>query len=184
MSKTFKCDKCGDIDHVLIDGYPFGDRLLEGVMFEIRFAKGAKKYKAAITKDAREYFSTLNEKMWLKQAEEHAEGEDNASCPKCGGAVGMNDDMPQPERKPLEVKLESWKDVIGRAMGAQPKTQAQMDADRKFLLTASRKDLEKAVKDPNLKGDIDFLEDAGLPEIADSMRQDAGLKNPKRKGEK
>jgi len=178
--KTFKCDKCGEIDHVTVDGYAVGDRVLEGVMFEIRFAKGAKKYKATVEDEAREYFSELNQKMWLKRMEKYAGETDTASCPKCGEDVDMNPEIQRPEAKPIEVKLESWEDVIGRVVGAKPKTEAELKADQKFMLSASKNDLLKAV-DPNLKGDIDFLEDAGLPEIADSMREDAGLKKPKKK---
>lgn len=31
----FHCEDCGYMDKILVDGYDFGDRLLEGVMFWI-----------------------------------------------------------------------------------------------------------------------------------------------------
>ena|SRR3990172_1706272 len=156
--KTFKCNKCGEIDHVTVDGYGFGERVLEGVLFEIRFAKGAKKYKATVEASAKEYFSTLNEKMWLKQAEDYAKDADMASCPKCGEDIVMNEDLERPEAKPIETKLHSFGDILAGLGKA------------------------KAVdKDPNLRGDLEFLEDAGVPEIADSIREELGIKKSKKK---
>jgi hypothetical protein len=34
------CEKCGDIPMAYLDGYSFGDTLLEGVTFEIRIKNG------------------------------------------------------------------------------------------------------------------------------------------------
>ena len=156
--KTFKCDKCGDVDHVLIDGYPFGERLLEGVMFEIRFTKNGKGYTAKTNPDDAEYMTQLNEKRWLKEAVEYAKDADMASCPKCGEDIVMNEDLERPEAKPIEIKLHSFGDILAGLGKA------------------------KAVdKDPNLRGDLEFLEDAGVPEIADSIREELGIKKSKKK---
>jgi len=119
--KTFKCDKCGGVDYVTVDGYGFGDRVLEGVLFEIRFAKGAKKYKATVESSAKEYFSTLNEKMWLKRAEEYVQGTDAASCPKCGDDVAMNEDSVRPEPKPLMVKMSNIADILPELGAGKPR---------------------------------------------------------------
>lgn len=35
-----KCDTCGVIDHIIVDGYCFGDRLLEGVEFMVKDKNG------------------------------------------------------------------------------------------------------------------------------------------------
>jgi hypothetical protein len=83
---TFRCDDCGDIDHVLMDGYGFGDRLLEGVMFEVRVGK--KGLQVRVQDDCSDYFSGLNKKKWLKEAAEYAKDNDVATCPHCGGDVG------------------------------------------------------------------------------------------------
>jgi hypothetical protein len=88
----FYCDKCGEIDHVLMDGYAFGDRLLEGVMFEVRVGKKGLDVKVA--DDCEEYFSGLNTKKWLKAAKEHAQENDIATCPRCQEDVDA-----QPEEK-------------------------------------------------------------------------------------
>jgi hypothetical protein len=59
----------------LVDGYSFGDRLLEDVYFVISINdKG--KLEATTHKDSKDYVQTLNEKMWLKQALEYAERND------------------------------------------------------------------------------------------------------------
>lgn len=89
-AKKLKCDNCGEIDYVLVDGYDFGDRLLEGVMFEIRIVKG--KYKAQVKKDCASYFDDLNTKKWLSECEFYAEELDVATCPKCDGEIGMPND--------------------------------------------------------------------------------------------
>jgi len=53
-----KCDNCGAIDHVLVDGYAFGDRLLEGVMFEVVDNNG-KPNVNRVTPECQDYFSGL-----------------------------------------------------------------------------------------------------------------------------
>lgn len=78
-----QCDNCGIVDHVLVDGYPFGDRLLEGVMFVVE-DKNGKPHAISVVNDAKYYFSNLNEKRWLKACEGFCEHLDIAQCPKCG----------------------------------------------------------------------------------------------------
>jgi hypothetical protein len=56
----------------LINGYNFGDRLLEDVYFEVKF-KGNKVLSVKVEKDSKDYFSELNQKKWLKEAKEYAE---------------------------------------------------------------------------------------------------------------
>lgn len=81
-AKTFTCDTCGQIDHVLMDGYVFGDRILEGVMFKVM-----PDLSVSIAPENAEYFKDLNQKKWLKAAKEHAKENDIATCPKCQGDV-------------------------------------------------------------------------------------------------
>lgn len=54
----------------LIDGYNIGDRLLEGVMFEINFNE--KDIIINVEKESKNYFSNLNEKKWLKEVRKQA----------------------------------------------------------------------------------------------------------------
>lgn len=49
------------------DGYSFGDRMLEGVMF-VATIEEDKTLSVAIDPDSADYFSDLNEKKWLKEA--------------------------------------------------------------------------------------------------------------------
>lgn len=78
------CDQCGEVEFALIDGYDFGDRLLEGVKFEVRLNPTLH---VQVAEKAKPYFSQLNEKMWLDRAIKHAQwalAEDILTCPKCG----------------------------------------------------------------------------------------------------
>lgn len=81
-----KCDNCGVIDYVLIDGYPFGDTLLEGVNFVVKDENGVPKASGVVV-EQQDYFDNLNQKKWLKACEEFCEDLDIAECPKCGGEV-------------------------------------------------------------------------------------------------
>ena len=56
----------------LIDGYDFGDRLLEGIMFEIEFSANGKIVSVKTDPDAEAYLDDLNKKKWLKAAKVHA----------------------------------------------------------------------------------------------------------------
>lgn len=82
-----KCDNCGELDYVLMDGYSFGDRLLEGVMFEVR--KDNKNFQVQISQESEDYFNGLNKKKWLKEATSYASKNDIFTCPKCGDDVAF-----------------------------------------------------------------------------------------------
>jgi hypothetical protein len=58
-----------------IDGYSFGDRLLEGVMFIITIQEDGT-LKAETEPSAKSYMEDLNEKKWLKEALKEAESTD------------------------------------------------------------------------------------------------------------
>jgi len=81
-----KCDSCGAIDHVLVDGYAFGDRLLEGVMFEVIDKNGKPKVNR-VAPECQDYFSDLNQEKWAMICEDYCEQLDIAQCPKCGDDV-------------------------------------------------------------------------------------------------
>lgn len=81
----FNCDNCGPLEYALFDGYGIGDRLLEGVKFEIR-PKG-KKYEARTGENDKEYMSDLNEAKWLKKIALAVEDDDILECPKCHGDI-------------------------------------------------------------------------------------------------
>lgn len=58
-----------------VDGYHFGDRLLEGVMFIITVQEDGT-LKAETDVEAKEYMDDLNEAKWLKEAVKYAEQND------------------------------------------------------------------------------------------------------------
>lgn len=76
---------CGQIDYVLFDGYLFGDRLLESVMF--RAYPHMDTIRVTVDEDSKEFFENFNTKEWLKRALEFAKSNDIATCPKCGKDV-------------------------------------------------------------------------------------------------
>jgi len=57
----------------LIDGYSFGDRLLEGVMFEIKFNNNDEVISVEVQESAKGYFENLNQEKWLNAAKKYAE---------------------------------------------------------------------------------------------------------------
>lgn len=87
----FDCEICGKIDYAFADGYHVGDRLLEGVRFEIRKNSDGT-CTAKIAEDSKEYFSDLNQRKWLNKMAKWAEQHDVFECPKCKNDV-VPDDM-------------------------------------------------------------------------------------------
>ena len=121
-----KCDKCGDIDYALYDGYGFGDRVLEGVDFVVKATK-TKIKTVEVVAPSKDYFHTLNEKMYLKQANEMLEdiqelNEEDSSlrCPNpCDGFVQIYTDkdvLVKAKRvrpAPVMIKTSGLTDLIG-----------------------------------------------------------------------
>lgn len=58
----------------LVDGYSFGDRLLEGVMFEVEFDNNGDITSVKVEDESADYFEQLNTEYWLGAAERYAEG--------------------------------------------------------------------------------------------------------------
>lgn len=81
----FKCPGCGEThDYALLDGYHVGDRLLEGVMFEIRIADDGT-FTATPAGGDMAWLSGLDAPMWIGRAAETAAKWDLFTCPdpKC-----------------------------------------------------------------------------------------------------
>jgi len=79
----FNCPKHGCVEYVLLNGYAFGDRLLEDVMFQVR-VDDKKQYMVCIDPDSANYFAQFNEKSWLMKAHEYMKGADLLECPTRG----------------------------------------------------------------------------------------------------
>ena len=67
----------GEVEAVLFDGYAFGDRLLEGVMFRMDRA-------GVVSPNDKRDFVGLDLKHWLKLATEHGHALDIGACPREG----------------------------------------------------------------------------------------------------
>ncbi len=82
-----KCEGCGhESDTAHVDGYSFGDTLLEGVLFIISWASDKPKA-LGVTESCKKYFSGLAQKKWLKACEEYCADNDVFACEKCGEDV-------------------------------------------------------------------------------------------------
>ena len=85
----FQCDNCGEIKIALVDGYAFGDTLLEGVMFEISKDDDGM-YHAKVADEYKDYMADLNEAKWLNEAMKYVSETDVLTCPRCGMDVGAS----------------------------------------------------------------------------------------------
>jgi len=84
MIYRLDCDNCGELEYVEQDAYAIGDRLLEGVWFKC-FKDGH----VEVTEECADYFSQLNQEMWLKGMTDYFDEDDVARCPKCGEDAGI-----------------------------------------------------------------------------------------------
>lgn len=106
----FVCDKCGKVDTVLVSGYHFGDRLLEGVVFRVKNVKG--KPKVVEVTEGKEYFESLNKKKWIKACEDYCKQLDEANCGKCDDyeVAVWGADIPRPA--PKVIGMTSMMDIL------------------------------------------------------------------------
>ena len=91
---TIICDNCGaDLDYVLVDGYAFGDRTMEGVMFKARLSNmkevdGKRKQTGwtciGVREEDEAYMKQFDWNYWSNLCEEYCERNDLAQCPLCG----------------------------------------------------------------------------------------------------
>lgn len=123
------CDNCGNIDHVLVDGYDFGDRVMEGVMFKVE-DKDGKPHAIGVIDSCKEYFEDFNKDTWLRRCEAFCEDLDIAECPNCGGDVEVWDIGRQPVQEgtwqPLvtqpikEIPVRNIGDILKKVCGNKP----------------------------------------------------------------
>lgn len=82
--KKFFCERCNkELEYAIVDGYHFGDRLLESVGFIIKI-NGDKFICEGVQEEHQRYFDDLNKKKWIKAAVKYAEYTDMFECPHCG----------------------------------------------------------------------------------------------------
>lgn len=75
VAKCFDYEDGRTTQTAFLDGYSFGDRLLEGVMVKC-FLDENGFLEVSFVEDAEPYMCQLNEEYWLKQALEYAEKTD------------------------------------------------------------------------------------------------------------
>lgn len=100
-TKTYEFSEVVEITEgiFLINGYDFGDRILEDVMFEVTF-KDTEIISIKVEEDSESYFETLNTKMYLKSAKKYAQHY----------LDGLGDEVDIPER--LQKKYLKTKDYF------------------------------------------------------------------------
>lgn len=79
----FEDDNGNQFDTAYFDGYSIGDRLLEGVMFEVKIENEQIKV-LGVRDDCKQYFSRLNQESWLETAQEYVEEGGDLFCSQNG----------------------------------------------------------------------------------------------------
>ncbi len=93
--ELFYCLNCKKhIDEVNVDGYGFGDRMLEGVTYRVKNVDGKPEVLGVLDFDDKiidpkddAYMHQLNFKLWNEKCIEYCEELDIASCPTCGDDI-------------------------------------------------------------------------------------------------
>lgn len=113
--KAITCEKCGPIPYALVDGYAFGDTILEGVMFKVELVKG--KVKAVFAEPDNPYVAGLNAKKWTKECRDCVNEGDGCDlqCPTCNADDGdvqiVDSDAPSIAPAPITQALQAIKAV-------------------------------------------------------------------------
>lgn len=112
MQKKYKCENCKHESSIVhVDGYGFGDRLLEGVTFVVDISGDIPKT-LGVTKDAEEYFATLSSKKWIKECNLFCKHDtDVFTCEKCGCEVGFDGQNSTNTNEGFMVKGTNFKDI-------------------------------------------------------------------------
>lgn len=81
------CDKCNKkLDFVYVDGYFFGDRLMEGVLFKVKMTND-KSDCFGVHSEAEIYMEQFNWGYWKTQCDDFCFNLDIALCPFCQDEV-------------------------------------------------------------------------------------------------
>jgi len=91
----FESEDGTQFDTAIFDGYPVGDRILEGVRFIVKIEDG--KLHPTIHPDDAGYFFTLNEKYWMDKVTEYVQDYDVFIHSQTGEDVYLvTDEEPEP----------------------------------------------------------------------------------------
>jgi len=100
-------------DTAIFDGYPVGDRILEGVRFIVKIEDG--KLHPTIHPDDAGYFSTLNEKYWLDKVTDYVQDYDVFSHTQNGEDVYLVTDEESEPVVGVVGKAYTWEEVLQKA---------------------------------------------------------------------
>lgn len=98
------------LDTAYFDGYPVGDRLLEGVLFITKIVNG--KLEVTIHPDDNDYFSTLNTEFWLTKVSNYVQDYDVFIHPQTGEDVYLVTDEPSQPIVGVVGKAYTWEEVL------------------------------------------------------------------------
>lgn len=105
------CEFCKkELPYALVDGYNFGDRLLEGVMFKVEHRNEGPNC-IGVEESSEAYMKGLNWEHWKKKCEEYCEDLDIAQCPDCHDDIDFIIYSPD-DKKPKPV-------FVGKSISAQ-----------------------------------------------------------------
>ena len=108
----FETEDGTQLDTAIFDGYYVGDRLLEGVKFIVKIQEG--KLHAKIHPEDSDYFSTLNEKKWLKTVTDYVQDYDVFEHPENGEEVYLVTDEEPKEVVAVVGKSYTWEEVLAK----------------------------------------------------------------------
>jgi len=109
----FESEDGTQFDTAIFDGYPVGDRILEGVRFIVKIEDG--KLHPTIHPDDAGYFSTLNEKYWLDKVTNYVQDYDVFSHTQNGEDVYLVTDDESEPVVGVVCKAYTWEEVLQKA---------------------------------------------------------------------
>lgn len=107
----------GEVPFAYVDGYDFGDTLLEGVYFKVTL-EGTDFKVTEVADDAKEYMKGLNLKKWLAEAQDFCKEQDIFIAPDMETDVWVVDETGKenphikPRPAPVAVSMGKWTDLI------------------------------------------------------------------------
>ena len=116
----FETEDEQQLDTAIFDGYPVGDRLLEGVLFIVKIVEG--KLDVTIHPDYEDYFSKLNTEYWLKKVTDYVQDCDIFAHPENLDDVYLVTDEPHQPSVGVVGKAYTWEEVLQRTKQQQNKT--------------------------------------------------------------
>lgn len=79
------CENCGkELEFVYVDGYAFGDKLMEGVLFKVSLSEEGWLCLGLKAAEDSKYMEQFNWSYWKSSCLEYCKTVDFVECPICG----------------------------------------------------------------------------------------------------